>query len=766
MPDGELSIILADASLSSTLVLSGNVLHSVLGDMSLAASAGILVAGSLSASLGAITLLSSGEVPSVGSLASTLDSITSRNFGIIYDGTTAPYEDIVSWTGHPLTGSLVRVRIGNLVGMFGQPNEFGLFAGEGWDASSGALPSASSKYIRLGSVTNEFHNVPINLYDNGVITMQMEPDAPSFAMGNPIPSGYATGAGLWQGKDTDDIYKWRIGDPSVGGSMLSWNGSSLSLVNSSLDIGGANAHLAFGDPVPTSPTSGTGIWIDKNGLYGINDGVLQIFIDTLDGRLYIDGGTEFGVSPLLGNLYIEGVLTLGTDGRLQQGTGTWGTNFTGSAIWNESDIMNIGGWNNNVKQWWGGSDGKFYADEGNITLDEHGMTVMSSGVDNVRISQNGVYFYNPTTDLYQNSSIAFISTSDPMHLNTVGYVFGYSNGYENFLEISGLGYDVYNGAVSNVEVRAMSYYNAHAKLAATMPGVGDDAYLSVNMADGSTAIATSIDLFADSVNVKNGVVTYDGAYSEYRGEVYTGLGEANVWKRVALVTIGTGTYGGASFKVEYVVGTSNWGQYQPITRKYDIRMVRSSNVEDNIDAAYIEGNDNAHLRVVKTATGVFEVQVRSGYQYSRNKINVTNITSSRATIDFGVATAGSGTTYTPTWNQANRVVTLASQATVYSSTTFTVGTTTTYDVNSYGIPTTARMVYIRTYSRWTSAGPYLAFSEYGTSNEWLIAYSTVANGDVHVSGWVGVDSSGRFNVRCSGATTVANCAAVILAYME
>lgn len=374
MPDGELNVTLGVLSLSSDAEPSGDIVRAVLADISLSSEGLVLLYGALATALDAVTSVASGGVEITGELAITLGGVSAETFGTSLNGTTAPYEDVISWTGHPLTGSLVRVRTGNLFGIFGEPNEFGLFAGEGWDPNSGTVPLASSQYIRLGSITNEFHNVPINLYDDGDITMQMEPDAPSFAMGNPIPSEYDTGIGLWQGKDTDDIYKWRVGDPSVGGSMLSWDGSSLLLSNSSLDISGATAHIAFGNPPPTSPTSGTGIWIDRTGFYGVNAGVTQIFIDTLDGILYIDGGTEFGVNPLLGDLYVDGILTLGTDGRMQQGTGTWGVDFTGSAIWNDTGVMNIGGWNNNVKQWWGGSDGYFYTAGGNVVMNDSALT--------------------------------------------------------------------------------------------------------------------------------------------------------------------------------------------------------------------------------------------------------------------------------------------------------------------------------------------------------------------------------------------------------
>jgi hypothetical protein len=75
----------------------------------------------------------------------------------------------------------------------------------------------------------------------------------------------------------------------------------------------------------------------------------------------------------------ENVIKLGTYGRLQQGSGTWGIDFTGSAIWSEGSpaIMNIGGWNNNVKQWWGGSDGSLYAGGGDVILNKNGIAIRS-----------------------------------------------------------------------------------------------------------------------------------------------------------------------------------------------------------------------------------------------------------------------------------------------------------------------------------------------------------------------------------------------------
>jgi hypothetical protein len=73
----------------------------------------------------------------------------------------------------------------------------------------------------------------------------------------------------------------------------------------------------------------------------------------------------------------ENFITLGTNGGIRQGTGTWGSSFTGTAMWNDSGVMNVGGWKDNVKQWWGGSDGKLKAGEGDVILDENGIAIRS-----------------------------------------------------------------------------------------------------------------------------------------------------------------------------------------------------------------------------------------------------------------------------------------------------------------------------------------------------------------------------------------------------
>lgn len=424
MPDGELDVTLSSLSLSSTAELSGNVLHATLANLSLLANGGVAITGALDRSLANLSSLGAGAVQISGALASTLSGVKTLVFGRVYKGIDSPYEDVASWTGHPLSGSRVRVRTGNLFGIFGEDGEFGIFAGDGWDSSSGAPPPVSSQYIRLGNIVNEFHNVPIKLYDEGNITMQMEPDAPSFAMGSPIPSGYDTGVGLWQGKDSDGTYKWRVGDPS--GANLSWNGSSLLMNNASLDISGASVHIALGNPPPTAHDTGTGIWMDNTGIYGLNGGARQVYIDTATGIFYSGAGTvrideaganivigtfdyynhftgvELNSTGLYGKVDDEVLFSLGIDGVpfLKIGSGTKDIDLTGIQI----DDTEMVGQNNGVDQVVIGADGKLIAGAGDVLLDSDGITINTRTATTSPNRLKWKYAYDDSVKYYIESS--------------------------------------------------------------------------------------------------------------------------------------------------------------------------------------------------------------------------------------------------------------------------------------------------------------------------------------------------------------------------
>ncbi|GAP11739.1 hypothetical protein BECAL_02932 [Bellilinea caldifistulae] len=56
-----------------------------------------------------------------------------------------------------------------------------------------------------------------------------------------------------------------------------------------LKIAGTSSAIAIGNPPPTSSTAGTGLWIDRTGLYGLNASVRQAYFGS-DGKLYAGGG--------------------------------------------------------------------------------------------------------------------------------------------------------------------------------------------------------------------------------------------------------------------------------------------------------------------------------------------------------------------------------------------------------------------------------------------------------------------------------------------
>lgn len=147
-------------------------------------------------------------------------------------GANSPYAQVVSWAGHPATGQAVRTRFGNLRGITNVDGEFGLFAGNG--------TAVTDRYVRASSAAVELRNVPLALYDGAnntaLLSAGANNNAPSFAMGSPLPTAPLTNTGIWMGL-SDGAYHFRVGDPT--GQRLHWNGSSLTVVGSVTIQGGS-----------------------------------------------------------------------------------------------------------------------------------------------------------------------------------------------------------------------------------------------------------------------------------------------------------------------------------------------------------------------------------------------------------------------------------------------------------------------------------------------------------------------------------------------
>lgn len=77
---------------------------------------------------------------------------------------------------------------------------------------------------------------------------------------------------------------------SGGNAVLTFDASAGAEITKKLTMPGASSAIAIGTTPPTAANAGTGVWIDRTGLYGLNGGVYQVKIDATNGALYAGEG--------------------------------------------------------------------------------------------------------------------------------------------------------------------------------------------------------------------------------------------------------------------------------------------------------------------------------------------------------------------------------------------------------------------------------------------------------------------------------------------
>lgn len=97
----------------------------------------------------------------------------------------------------------------------------------------------------------------------------------------------------------------------------------------------------------------------------------------------------------LGDLSIDGILTIGADGEIRQGTGTLGSDFTGLRVWKDTSVGRIAGYSDDVLQWYAGTDGKLYAGGGSVYLDNDGVHL---DVGAAYHTKRAIQFYDTEND--------------------------------------------------------------------------------------------------------------------------------------------------------------------------------------------------------------------------------------------------------------------------------------------------------------------------------------------------------------------------------
>lgn len=162
------------------------------------------------------------------------------------DSAGSPYQQIVTWATRPWTIT-PRTRLGNLDGISGIGDEWGLVAGV----------VANKQYVLLSDQHFELHGVNLSMYDGSTEVFKIDRTAPSLAMGSTLPSGFLVGDGIWMGKDT--AYKLRVGTVS-GGALVKgfkWDGTDLTIIGGvTATTGAIGGWTISSDRISTSLDSG------------------------------------------------------------------------------------------------------------------------------------------------------------------------------------------------------------------------------------------------------------------------------------------------------------------------------------------------------------------------------------------------------------------------------------------------------------------------------------------------------------------------------
>ena len=137
---------------------------------------------------------------------------------------------------------------------------------------------------------------------------------------------------------------------------------------------------------------------------------------------------------------------------------------------------------------------------------------------------------------------------------------------------------------------------------------------------------------------------------------------ATGWYKIADITIGLGLYSGASFEIDFLEAMGNFGN-SALSEPYRfyVSCTRSAAVQDDMDYAVVSGPKTEYLRVVKTATGVFELQVAQPYDWRTHEVTCHCMVRNVAVVTYANSPgAGSapGTAYTATAQHYHRLTNL------------------------------------------------------------------------------------------------------------
>jgi len=195
-----------------------------------------------------------------------------------------------------------------------------------------------------------------------------------------------------------------------------------------------------------------------------------------------------------------------------------------------------------------------------------------------------------------------------------------------------------------------------------------------NVGIGTSSPAARLDVAGRTLKLSN-------TYPRYRW--WFGGAQDLDWKKIADVTIASGSYRAVTFEVVVTDAYTNFGHSADARKMtFYVSMRRSGAGTDDLNDAIVKGPSTDYVRAVKTATGVYELQVRQATDWRHMTVEAQVISEQGATvtyIDNPANGSTSGTNYTSTGNAFYEGYWTRSGTSLYN----------TYQGDNVGIGTTA-----------------------------------------------------------------------------
>lgn len=192
-----------------------------------------------------------------------------------------------------------------------------------------------------------------------------------------------------------------------------------------------------------------------------------------------------------------------------------------------------------------------------------------------------------------------------------------------------------NSAVTSADTLEVAIEKLQGQVNARLSAESDT--LATVTGRGATT-STALSLTARTLTLSNMYAQYQWAFG--------GALDLN-WKTIANITLTTGLYVAVQFEVQILDTATNFGNsVATIPMKFYVSAVRSSGTQDAPDSGSVSGPVADYVRLVKTALGVYELQVRQTSNYRHINVQAQVTSQLGSTVTYATTPADGSTTGT------------------------------------------------------------------------------------------------------------------------